>query len=109
MGNNKIINSLRSKRLTVKVTFNNQERLEDLAGRVSYQIEADSLDLLNSFKNISFLKEFGFNAENALSMYFPNTYEVYWDILPDDFRKKWKIIINHFGIKKDLTLPRQLN
>ena len=32
MGNNKIINSLRSKRLTVKVTFNNQERLEDLAG-----------------------------------------------------------------------------
>ena len=73
MGNNKIINSLRSKRLTVKVTFNNQERLEDLAGRISYQIEADSLDLLNSFKNISFLKESGFNEENALSMYFPNT------------------------------------
>ena len=63
MGNNKIINSLRSKRLTVKVTFNNQERLEDLAGRISYQIEADSLDLLNSFKNISFLKEFGFNEK----------------------------------------------
>ena len=108
MGNNKIINSLRSKRLTVKVTFNNQERLEDLAGRVSYQIEADSLDLLNSFKNISFLKEFGFNAENALSMYFPNTYEVYWDILPDDFRKKMENYYKSFWNQKRLNLAKAI-
>ena len=108
MGNNKIINSLRSKRLAVKVTFNNQERLEDLAGRISYQIEADSLDLLNSFKNISFLKEFGFNEENALSMYFPNTYEVYWDILPDDFRKKMENYFKSFWDQKRLNLAKAI-
>ena len=108
MGNNKIINSLRSKRLTVKVTFNNQERLEDLAGRISYQIEADSLDLLNSFKNISFLDEFGFTEENALSMYFPNTYEVYWDILPDDFRKKMENFYKSFWNQKRLNLAKEI-
>ena len=32
--NNEIINSLRCKNLTVMVIFNNQERLENLAGRV---------------------------------------------------------------------------
>ena len=106
MGNNKIINILRTKRLTVKVTFNNQERLKDLAGRVSSQIEADSLDLLNSFENISFLEEFGFTEENAMSMYFPNTYEVYWDISPDDFRKKMQNYYKSFWNKKRLNLAK---
>lgn len=108
MGNNKIINNLRSKRLTVKVTFNNQERLEDLAGRISSQIEADSLDLLNSFKNISFLEEFGFTEENALSMYYPNTYEVYWDILPDDFRKKMLNFYRLFWNKERINIAKSL-
>ena len=108
MGNNKIINSLRSKKLTVKVIFNNQERLEDLAGRLSSQIEADSLELLNSFKNISFLEEFGFTEENALSMYFPNTYEVFWDILPDDFRKKMENYYKSFWNQKRLDLAKAI-
>ncbi len=106
MGNNQIINNLRSKPLTVNVTFNNQERLEDLAGRVSSQIEADSLDLLNSFENISFLEEFGFTEENAMSMYFPNTYEVYWDISPDDFRKKMQNNFKSFWNEKRLNLAK---
>ena len=50
MGNNTIVNILRSERLTTKVIFNNQERLENLAGRISEQIEADSIELLNAFK-----------------------------------------------------------
>ena len=41
MNNNEIINSIRSKNLPVKVAFNNQHNLEDLAGRISIQIEAD--------------------------------------------------------------------
>ena len=47
--NNDIINNLRINRLTVKVVFNNQERLEDLASRVSKQIMADSISLIKSF------------------------------------------------------------
>ena len=42
--------------LPVKLAFNNQERVEDLAGRVGSQIEADSLSLLTSFKDSIFLK-----------------------------------------------------
>ena len=88
MGNNEIINALRSKRLTTRVIFNNQERLEDLAGRVSVQIEADSLELLHAFKDSLFLAEAGFDKENALAMYLPNTYDLFWHSTPEDFRNR---------------------
>jgi len=88
MGNNDIINTLRSQRLTTKVVFNNQERIEDLVGRVAEQIEADSLSLLKSFLDPAFLKEAGFTEDNALAMYLPNTYEVFWDTTPENFRNR---------------------
>ena len=57
--NNEIINSLRSKNLTIKVTFNNQERLENLAGRVAEQIAPDSITLIRAFRDTNFLKQNG--------------------------------------------------
>jgi UPF0755 protein len=72
----------------VKLAFNNQERLENLAGRVGSQIEADSLSLLTSFRDSIFLKENGFTAENVLVMFIPNTYEFYWNTSADKFRDK---------------------
>ena len=73
---------------TVKLAFNNQERIEDLAGREGSLIEADSLSLLTSFKDSIFLKENGFNEENILAMFIPNTYEVYWNTSAVKFRDK---------------------
>lgn len=72
----------------VKLAFNNQERIENLAGRVGSQIEADSLSLLNSFKDSIFLKENDFTEENVLSMFIANTYEVYWNTSAEKFRDK---------------------
>ena len=72
----------------VKLAFNNQERIEDLAGREGSLIEADSLSLLTSFKDSIFLKENGFNEENILAMFIPNTYEVYWNTSAVKFRDK---------------------
>jgi UPF0755 protein len=72
----------------VNLAFNNQERLENLAGRVGSQIEADSLSLLKSFKDSIFLKENGFNEENVFAMFIPNTYELYWNTSADKFRDK---------------------
>ena len=79
MSNNDIVNILRSERLTTKVIFNNQERLENLASRISQQIEADSLELLNAFKDEKFLKLNGFSSKTALAMYLPNTYNLIWN------------------------------
>lgn len=72
----------------VKLAFNNQERLENFATRVSSQIEPDSLTLMNTFKDSIFLKENGFTEENVFVMFIANTYEVYWNITAEKFRDK---------------------
>ncbi|MDP5078552.1 MAG: endolytic transglycosylase MltG [Nonlabens sp.] len=86
--NNAIINTLRSGNTAIKLKFNNQERLEDLAGRIAQQLEVDSLTMLNSMRNEAFLAENGFTQENALSMYLPNQYEVYWNSSAENLREK---------------------
>ncbi len=87
MNNNDIINSLRQN-VPVDLAFNNQERLEDFAGRIGSQIEADSLSLLNAFKDKKFLEENGFTEENVLSMFIPNSYEFFWNTNAEKFRDR---------------------
>ena len=91
-----MINSLRSNAQIVKVTFNNQERLEILAGRIAKQIEADSLSLLKAFKEPSFWKDKAFQEETYLAMFLPNTYNFYWDVSPEIFREKMWINYQSF-------------
>ena len=88
MNNNEIINTLRSNNIPVQVTFNNQESLADLAGRISKQIEADSLSLLQAFNDPGFLNETHFNEDSKLGMYLPNTYEFFWNTNAEDFRDR---------------------
>jgi UPF0755 protein len=87
MNSYELVKALRSN-VPVKLAFNNQERLENFAGRVSSQIEPDSLTLLKTFKDSIFLKENGFNEENVFAVFIPNTYEVYWNITAEKFRDK---------------------
>lgn len=87
MNSYQLVKALRSN-IPVNLAFNNQERLENLAGRVGYQIEADSLSLMTSFKDSIFLKENGFTDENVLAMFIPNTYEIYWNTSAVKFRDK---------------------
>lgn len=90
MNNNELVNRLRSGNTPVKVIFNNQERLENLAGRISEQIEADSVELLKSFKEETFLQETGFDERTAIGMYVPNQYEFYWNTSAREFRERMK-------------------
>lgn len=96
MNNNDIINTIRSKNIPIKVKFNNQERIENLAGHISNQIEKDSLSILNAMKDNDFLADNNLNEQNILSLFIPNTYEVYWNITAKDFCAKMQKEYNHF-------------
>lgn len=96
MNNNQIINVLRSRNTPVSIVFNNQERLQNLAGRLSTQIEADSLALLKAMKDSTFLAKHGFTKANALSMYIPNKYEFYWNTSAEEFRSRMWEEYNRF-------------
>src|SRR5690606_21858659 len=51
-------------------------------------IEADSTQLLHSFKDADFLNANGFNEDTALSMYIPNSYEFFWNTSADGFKER---------------------
>jgi UPF0755 protein len=88
VNNNEIINTLRSRNLPIKIAFNNQERVDDLAGRIASQIEADSISLLNAFQDEQFLTANGFNDDTKLAMYLPNSYEFFWNTSAEKFRDR---------------------
>ena len=86
--NNEIINSIRSGNIPVTIKFNNQERLENLAGHLAKQIELDSVSLLNAMLDVDFLEASGFTQDTALGMYIANSYEVYWNTSTKAFCQK---------------------
>jgi UPF0755 protein len=96
MSNNDIINSIRLDNVPIKIKFNNQERLENLAGQLAYQLETDSLSFLTAMNDQDFLKAAGFNSATAIGMYVPNTYEVYWNTSAENFRDKMLKEYNNF-------------
>lgn len=108
MNSNDIINALRVN-VPVDLTFNNQERLEDFAGRISHQIEADSLSILTAFRDPEFLKENGFTEDDVLAMFIPNSYEIFWDTNATKFRERMAKEYRNFWNDGRVAKARALN
>ena len=110
MSNNDLINMLRIGRQTpFKLSFNNQDTLEKLAGRVSSQVAADSVSLLAAFKNETFLTENNLTTKSVLQIFIPNTYEFYWTVSPKEFRRKMLVSYKRFWNKSRLQKAKKLN
>lgn len=110
MNNNRLLNMLRSGSQTpVKFTFNNIRTIEQFAGRVSEQLEMDSVSLLNAVRESATLKEMGFDEENAAALFIPNTYELYWNIDASDFVEKMTNEYNRFWNEERRSKAETLN
>jgi len=95
---NQLINILRSgKQTPVKITFSSVRTLNELAGRIGGQIEADSLQIITFFSDPENYKKEGFKHEDIISVFIPDTYEFYWNTgveklygrLLREYRKFW--------------------
>lgn len=88
MTNQQLINMLRMGYQTpVKVVFNNMRTVEQLAGRISEQIEADSTSIITEIYN---------EDDVDATTFIPNTYEFYWNTDADDFVDKMVAEYNRF-------------
>lgn len=109
MNNNDLVNLLRSgKQTPVKLSFNNQDTFEKLAGRISEQIEVDSISLLKAFKNTDFTTKAGFNSKTSIGMYIPNTYQFYWNTSAEAFQQKMKKEYNRFWNEGRINKAKKL-
>jgi UPF0755 protein len=81
MSNNAMVNMLRSgQQSPVNVTFNNIRTLEELAGRIGGQIEADSADISAFFADETNYMDDGFDRRTLISVFIPDTYQLYWSV-----------------------------
>lgn len=108
MNNNAIINTLRVNNIPVKVSFNNQENLKNLAGRIATQIEADSVALVTAFNDAAFLAEKGFDKNTALGMYVANSYEFFWNTSAEEFRDRMYKEYNKFWSASRLEKAKKI-
>ena len=85
LGNRELIERLKFGYQTpVQITWNNFTRTrEDLAGKVTRHLLMDSLTLLNYLEDDTFLARYNLNKETSRCLFIPNTYEVYWNITPE--------------------------
>ena len=110
MSNNDLINMLRIGNQTpIKLSFNNQDTLEKLAGRLAQQLETDSTSLLKSFKDKDFLLKNNLTEKSVLQIFIPNSYEFYWNTSADKFRNKILKEYNRFWNKSRLEKAKNLN
>lgn len=97
MNTNTLVNKLRSgAQDPVDVVFNNVRLKEELAGKVSKYIWADSLSILGLFSDKQHIDSLGFNTETYRTMFIPNTYEMYWTTSADEFARRMHKEYNRF-------------
>lgn len=110
ISNNDLVNLLRSgKQATVNVTFNNQHSIQNLAGRIATQIEADSISILNALLETSFLQSSAFTSKSILGMLVPNSYDFYWNTSATQFRKRMHQEYLSFWTEERVNKAKELN
>lgn len=68
-----------------RVTFTNVRTLETLAGVVAKYIEPDSATLLAAMRDIRLVEQLHLTEPTLLSLYLPDTYEVWWNVSAEAF------------------------
>lgn len=109
MSNNDIINSIRSNNIPIKLSFNNQNSIEILAGRIAFQIDTDSISLVNAMNDATFNEQNGFTEATRLGMYLPNSYEVFWNTTAEGFRDRMLKEYNRFWSNSRLEKAKAIS
>lgn len=84
MNNLQLVRMLRSgAQVPVKVTFNNVRTKEDLAEKITANLEVTEDQFLRLIQDSVYIRKFDFEEETIMSMFIPNTYEFWWNTSPE--------------------------
>ena len=98
MSNLEAIRYLRSgQQEPVDVTFNNVRLKPELSEKLTANLEAEADELLALIEDSAVVSKYGFTTENIMTMFLPNTYEMYWttdaqallDRMHDEYERYW--------------------
>jgi UPF0755 protein len=92
----------------VQLKFNNIRTKEQLAGRLSKQVMADSASIVDLLSNDAFLSDYQFNSQTAVSVFIPNTYEVFWNLDAEMLFQRMKKEYDRFWNEERLAQATQI-
>lgn len=87
----------------LKLTFNNIRLKRDLAAKLDEKLEFSADEFLAQINNPKIVGEYGFDTNTVMAMFLPNTYEIFWDITPEEFMKKMNKEYKRFWNKERLA------
>lgn len=84
MTNLQLVRLLRSGDQTpVRITFNNVRTKQDLADKITTNLEIEPEQFLSLLQDSVYIRKFEFEEESIMGMFIPNTYEVWWNSSPE--------------------------
>jgi UPF0755 protein len=89
--NYQLIGDLRAGRQSpVKLTFTNIRVKKDLTTKLSQDLSATQVELDSLMGDPAYVKELGFDTTTIMTMFIPNTYELYWNTSATELMKRMK-------------------
>ena len=80
MTNLELVRKLRSgDQSPVRATFNNVRTKEDLAEKITANLEVSKEQFLALLQDSVYIRKYDFNEETIMAMFVPNTYELWWN------------------------------
>ncbi|WP_240676130.1 endolytic transglycosylase MltG [Botryobacter ruber] len=90
-GNRQLIGVLRlGEQDPVNLTFNNIRQRKDLAAKLAASVEPDAAEIDSLLRDPDYLQTLGFDTTTVVSMFIPNTYQVYWTTSAKDLIDRMK-------------------
>ena len=84
-----LVNHLRKgEQATVKVVLNYERLTENVAAKVGKILERDSQEIVKLFKDKDYLSSIGYNSDELMSVFIPNTYDFLWNTEPKKFMER---------------------
>lgn len=78
------------------ITFNNVRLKEELAEKITANLAANKDKFYALLQDTALISSYGFNEHTILSMFIPNTYEVYWTISEKELLDRMKAEYDRF-------------
>ena len=105
-----LVRLLRSGQQTpVKLTFNNIRLKKDLAERIGEQLMFSPDALLAELNNPERCESLGFDTTTILTLFIPNTYDIYWNTSVDKFLERMKKEYDRFWTEERLAKAKAIS
>jgi len=92
----------------VKVTFTNVRLLDELGEKITKNVGVTPTEFDEALDDFVETNTEGFTEENVISMFLPNTYEVYYNVLPDELIERMHEEYKKFWTEARLAKAKEL-